>query len=53
VKLRFGIDGDEPTPLREAGRRLGMSPEGVRRIEKQALRHLAENRELAALAEAA
>jgi RNA polymerase primary sigma factor len=24
VKLRFGIDGDKPTPLREAGRRLGM-----------------------------
>jgi RNA polymerase primary sigma factor len=53
IKLRYGIDGDEPTPLREAGRRLGMSPEGVRRIEHQALKHLAENREVAALAEAA
>ncbi|SEH10583.1 sigma-70 family RNA polymerase sigma factor [Thermoleophilum album] len=53
IKLRFGIDGDEPTPLRETGRRLGLSPEGVRRIEREALRKLAEKRELAALAEAA
>ena len=53
IRLRYGIDGDEPTPLREAGRRLGMSPESVRRIEREALRHLAEAREVAALAEAA
>jgi RNA polymerase primary sigma factor len=53
VKLRFGINGDEPTPLREAGRRLGLSPEAVRRVESQALAHLSVNRELAALAEAA
>jgi RNA polymerase primary sigma factor len=53
VKLRYGINGDDPTPLREAGRRLGMSPEGVRRLETQALRHLAEEREVEALREAA
>jgi RNA polymerase primary sigma factor len=53
VKLRFGINGDEPTPLREAGRRLGLSPEAVRRVESQALEHLSVNRELAALGEAA
>jgi RNA polymerase primary sigma factor len=53
VKLRFGINGDEPTPLREAGRRLGLSPEAVRRVESQALEHLSVNRELAALDEAA
>jgi RNA polymerase primary sigma factor len=53
VKLRYGINGDEPTPLREAGRRLGISPEGVRRLETQALRHLAEEREVEALREAA
>jgi RNA polymerase primary sigma factor len=53
VRLRYGINGDEPTPLREAGRRLGMSPEGVRRLETQALRHLAEEREVEALREAA
>jgi RNA polymerase primary sigma factor len=53
IELRYGIDGFEPTPLREAGRRLGMSPEGVRRIERQALEHLARTREVAALGEAA
>jgi len=53
IRLRYGINGDEPTPLREAGRRLGMSPEGVRRIERQALARLAESREVAALSEAA
>src|SRR3954467_9827869 len=53
VRLRYGINGDDPTPLREAGRRLGMSPEGVRRLETQALKHLAEEREVEALREAA
>ena len=53
VKLRFGINGDDPTPLREAGRRLGMSAEAVRKVERDALKRLAHNREVAALAEAA
>jgi RNA polymerase primary sigma factor len=53
IKLRYGINGDEPTPLREAGKRLGLSPERVRRIEHKALERLAETREVAALAEAA
>jgi RNA polymerase primary sigma factor len=53
VKLRFGINGDEPTPLREAGRRLGLSPEAVRTMESRALERLSVNRELAALGEAA
>jgi RNA polymerase primary sigma factor len=53
VRLRFGIDGGEPITLREAGRRLGTSPESVRRLEKEALRHLAQERELEALANAA
>ena len=51
--LRYGINGQEPVPLREAGRRMGVSPESVRMIEKAALRRLAENREVAALSEAA
>ncbi|MGH2802680.1 MAG: sigma-70 family RNA polymerase sigma factor, partial [Thermoleophilaceae bacterium] len=50
IKLRYGINGDDPTPLREAGRRLGLSPERVRRIEHKALERLAEFREVAALA---
>jgi RNA polymerase primary sigma factor len=53
VKLRYGINGDKPTPLREAGQRLGMSAEGVRKIEHQALKRLSEERELEALREAA
>jgi RNA polymerase primary sigma factor len=53
IKLRYGINGNDPTPLREAGRRLGLSPERVRRIEHKALERLAEFREVAALSEAA
>ena len=53
VKLRYGIDGDDPTPLREAGRRLGISSEEVRRLERRALTELAESRELDALRPAA
>jgi RNA polymerase primary sigma factor len=53
LRLRYGIDGAEPVALREAGRQLGVSSESVRNLERSALRHLAENREVAALAEAA
>jgi len=53
LQLRYGIDGADPVPLREAGRRLGVSSESVRNLEKAALRHLAENREVAALGAAA
>ena len=53
MMLRYGIDGDDPTPLREAGRRLGISSEEVRRLERRALAELAESRELEALRPAA
>ena len=53
IRLRYGINGDSPTPLREAGKRLGLSPERVRRIEHKALERLACTREVAGLEEAA
>jgi RNA polymerase primary sigma factor len=53
VKLRYGINGDDPTPLSETGRRLGISPDAVRRLERKALSELAQSRELEALRPAA
>ena len=53
VKLLYGIDGDDPTPLVEAGRRLGMSQDAVRKLERRALSELAQSRELEALRPAA
>jgi RNA polymerase primary sigma factor len=53
VKLRYGIGGDDPTPLREAGRRLGISSDAVRKLECQALAELGESGELEPLRPAA
>jgi RNA polymerase primary sigma factor len=53
IRLRYGIDGDDPQPLRETGRRLGLSAERVRQLESKALKLLATRRELEALREAA
>jgi len=53
VMLRYGIGDDDPTPLREAGRRLGISSDAVRKLERKALAELAESRELEALRPAA
>jgi RNA polymerase primary sigma factor len=53
IRLRYGMNGNDPTPLREAGKRLGLSPERVRRIEHKALERLAATREVAGLQEAA
>jgi RNA polymerase primary sigma factor len=53
VKLRYGINGDDPTPIEETGRRLEMSPNQVRRLESKALDRLATMRELAGMRDAA
>jgi RNA polymerase primary sigma factor len=50
LKLRYGLDGsEEPKSLEEIGRILGITRERVRQLEAEALRHLAEQRELRAL----
>jgi len=49
IELRFGLEGGEPLPLREVAKRMGLSAEGVRQLERRALRTLAEERELQAL----
>ncbi len=49
VRLRFGLTGDEPAPLREIGRRLNLTPERVRQIESAALNRLGRMRDLAEL----
>jgi RNA polymerase primary sigma factor len=53
VALRFGLTGDEPASVRQAGEQLGLSSQRTRRLEEQALRRLAESGELDELREAA
>jgi RNA polymerase primary sigma factor len=53
IQLRYGINGDEPTPLREASRRLELKPSEVKKIEERGLSRLAEAREIDAMREAA
>ena len=40
LNLRYGLVGDMPLTLKETGRRLGISREWVRKIERQAIRKL-------------
>ena len=40
IRLRFGLDGDEPMTLKEIGQRLGLTRERVRQIENDTLRRL-------------
>ncbi len=40
LTLRFGLDGGSPMTLREVGKRLGMTREGVRKIEIRAVKKL-------------
>ncbi len=37
LKLRYGLDGDDPLTLKEIGKRVGLTRERVRQIEHEAL----------------
>ena len=41
LKLRFGLDDDEPRTLQEIGDQINMTRERIRQIEKKAMRKLA------------
>jgi RNA polymerase primary sigma factor len=50
LKLRYGLNGEsDPKSLEEIGKILGITRERVRQLESEALRRLAERREIAAL----
>jgi RNA polymerase primary sigma factor len=53
IQLRYGINGSEPTPLREASRRLELKPSEVKELEERGLSRLAQAREVEAMREAA
>jgi RNA polymerase primary sigma factor len=53
IRLRYGINGDEPTPLRETSRRLEQKQSEVKKLEERGLSRLAQAREVEAMREAA
>jgi RNA polymerase primary sigma factor len=53
IRLRFGLAGEEPRTLRQAGSELGITAERARQLEEQGLRRLAATAELEGLSEAA
>src|SRR3954452_7977471 len=53
VRLRYGINGNDATTIRDTGRQLGIPGRQVQRLEERALRRLASEREIEALRDAA
>jgi RNA polymerase primary sigma factor len=45
LRLRFGLEGEEPMTLKDIGGRLGLTRERVRQIEREALSKLRERME--------
>ncbi|MBN2581619.1 MAG: sigma-70 family RNA polymerase sigma factor [Planctomycetes bacterium] len=42
LRMRFGLDGDEPMTLKEIGEKIGLTRERVRQIERDALQRISE-----------
>jgi RNA polymerase primary sigma factor len=49
IRMRFGLDGDEPRTLQEIGETMGLSRERIRQIESRAKEKLRRSREAAGL----
>ena len=45
LRMRFGLDDEEPRTLKDIGRRLGLTRERVRQIERDALSLLSQRME--------
>jgi len=49
IRMRFGLDGDDPRTLQEIGETMGLSRERIRQIESRAKEKLRRSREAAGL----
>ena len=43
LRMRYGLDGEEPLTLKEIGRKIRLTRERVRQIEGEALRKIKEH----------